>query len=297
MTTLNQLIDEVLMNLAGFGMRHDPVTYITGAITSTSSTATIADTESIGKGVIEIDDELIYVSSFDRSTGIINIPPFGRGYAGTTAASHTLNSKVTINPVYSRNAVKRAINDTILGVFPDLFGVSSYQFTYNTSVNSYSLPSGLQSVLAVSYESIGPSKEWRTVRGWRVDPMADASSFNSSNSITLLSYVEPGRTVRVFYTTEPDIMESGLDDFSSITGLPESCKDVIVFGAAYRMLSFVDAGRTQYMAPEALAQSAGVQFGSANNSAKYVYALFQQRLQEEKRKLMEKFPVRTHFTN
>lgn len=297
MTTFKQMVDETMLNLAGFGMRHDPVTYITGSLSSSATSTTIADTESIGKGVIEIDDELIYVSSFDRATGVVNIPPFGRGFAGTTAATHAANAMVTINPTYTRQAVKKALNDTVLAVFPDLFGVASHTFTYSPAVTTYSLPAAVQSVLAVSYQAIGSSQEWRPVRGWRVDPMADTTAFPTGNTITLTSVVEPGRTVRVTYTTEPAVMAVDADVFTTVTGLPESCRDVITFGAAYRLLSFVDSGRTQFMAPEALAQSAGIQSGSATNSAKYVYALFQQRLQEEKRKLQEKFPVRIHFTN
>lgn len=297
MTTFKQMVDETMLNLAGFGMRNDAVTYITGSLSSSATTATIADTESIGKGVIEIDDELIYVNSFDRASGVINIPPFGRGFAGSTAATHAANAMVTINPIYTRQAVKRAINDTIQAVSADLFAVGTTTFTYSPAITTYALPADVDGILAISYESIGASKEWRPIRMWRTDFMADTTAFPTGKTITLIGPVEPGRTVRVTYTKDPSVLSADADVFATVSGLPESCRDVITYGASYRLLSFVDAGRTQYVAPEALAQSAGVQFGSATNSAKYVYALFQQRLQEEKSKLQSKFPVRIHFTN
>jgi hypothetical protein len=45
-------------------------------------------------------------------------------------------------------------------------------------------------------------------------------------------------------------MTSGTDDFSAVTGLPESCRDVIVYGAAYRLLSFIDPGRINLTSAE-----------------------------------------------
>jgi hypothetical protein len=152
-------------------------------------------------------------------------------------------------------------------------------------------------VLSVSYESIGPTKEWRPVRGWRLDAMADPSSFGSSNSITLLSAVEPGRSVRVIYTMEPDVLESAQDDFSSTTGLPDSAKDVIVYGAVYRLLSFIPAARLNYATADAEMQSSRLDINAGTNIAKYFYALFQQRLAEESKKLVDKYPIRPHYSN
>lgn len=297
MTTFKDMVDETLLHLAGYGMRNDAVTYITSAITSSATSLTVADTESLGKGMLEIGDELIYVSSFDRSTGVVGVPPFGRGFSGTTAVSHASGSMATLNPVFTRQAVKKALNDTITAVFPGLFGVSSYTFTYSPAQLTYSLPSAAQTVLSVSYETIGASKEWKPVRAWRLDAMADPSTFSSSNSITLLSGIDPGRSVRVFYTTEPDILESDIDDFSAITGFPESSKDVIIYGAAYRLLSFIPAGRLNFATADAEMMSSRIDIGSGTNIAKYVYALYQQRLAEESKKLVDKYPIRPHFTN
>ena len=42
---------------------------------------------------------------------------------------------------------------------------------------------------------------------------------------------------------KPQTMTSGTDEFANVTGLPETCRDVIIYGAAYRLLSFVDPGR------------------------------------------------------
>lgn len=297
MATLNDLVDETLQHLSGYSMRQDALTHLEDPVTASDVSIKVNNAESVGRGTIEIDDELIWVDGINRTTGVLTIPPYGRGYLGTSAVAHDDNSKVTVNPTFTRFMIRKAINDTLLAVSDRLFGVGSYTFTYSPAVTTYSLPDNVDNVLGVSFQAIGPTKEWVPVRGWRLDKMANPSALNSTKSITLLSLVDPGVTVQVTYTFDPDILESASDDFSSVTGLPDSCKDVVVLGAVYRLLSMVDPGRLTYVTPEADVQGGRVQFGSGTNVAKYVYALFQQRLMEESAKLLGKYPVRVHYTN
>lgn len=296
MSTFNDLINEVSLNLAGYTMRQDRSTHITDDVTSSALEITIASGENIAKGLVEIGDELVWVDSFDRSNNKLIIAPYGRGFQGTVATSHTAGERVTIAPTFPRQAVKRAINDTILAVYPDLFSVGYTTFTWTPAQNTYALPSDAETILSISYESIGASKEWTPIRDWRSDIVADVSSFDSSSTVTIYSYVDPGRTVKIAYARSPLTLELGEDDFSLTTGFMESVKDVIVFGASYRLLSFVDPGRLTYSSPEADMQTGRIQFGSGTNAAKYVYALYVQRLQDEVRKLKKRYPVRVHYT-
>lgn len=297
MATFNEMVDEVSLHLSGYGMRNEALTHITGAITSTTKQLSVGSAESVGKGLIEIDDELMWVDSFDRTANTVTVAPYGRGYNGTTAVAHTTETKVVINPVFTRKAIKTAINDTILSVGSQLFGVTSTSFTSSVAVSTYALPTNLDNIISVSFEAIGPTKEWVPVRGYRLDKAANVSEFGSSNTITINSFVDPSSIIQVTYSFDPDILEIDSDDFESVTGLPASCKDVIILGAAYRLLSFVDPGRLNYMSAEANSQGQTIPYGSGTNTAKYVYALFQQRLKEESDKLLSKFPVRVHYTN
>jgi hypothetical protein len=76
-----------------------------------------------------------------------------------------------------------------------------------------------------------------------------------------------------------------------------SAKDVAVLGASYHLLSFVEPGRLNFVSPEASVQSDKIQFGSGTNVAKYVYALYQQRLQAEADKLNLDYPIRIRYSN
>lgn len=299
MATLSNMIDEVTLKLAGFTLRQDRQTHLTEAITSSDTEIKVANANNISTGIIEIDDELIYVDSYDRTGKKLNVPPYGRGYSGSNASSHGAGKRVTIAPTFPRTSIKQAINDTVNSVFPSLYSVSSTVFKYKPAQTTYPLPSNAQKILSVSYESTGPSKQWRPVRAYRPDMMANVNSFDSTRSISILSGIEPGRNVQVTYTVEPSIMTADNNDFSLTTGLPETAKDVIVLGAAYRLSSFVDPGRLTFGSAEADQQSqvAGRSYGAGTNTAKYLLALYNQRLQDEARKLAEKFPTRVHYTN
>ena len=296
MTTYNEMVEEVLINLEGFTLRQDRTTYLTAAITSSGLSMALASGDNIGKGIVEIDDELIHIDSVDRSDRSAVISPFGRGYRGTTAAAHSVNTKVTFAPSLPRLSVKRAINDTIRAIYPNVYGVASTTFTYNPSVTTYSLPADAETVLAVSWDTIGPSNEWLPIRRWRHDPTSNVGEYATGNAISIYEPIVPGRTINVVYSKTPTALTNANDVFTTVTGLEETSRDLIVYGAAYRMVSFIDPGRLSFTSPEADQNDTTRQFGSGTNTARYLLALYQQRLQEESNRLNGKYPVRVHYT-
>jgi hypothetical protein len=298
MATFGSMADEVVRKLAGFTLRQDRQTHLTAAVNTTAVSITVASANNISNGIIQIDDELIYVDSYDRNSGVLSIPPYGRGYNGTSPSSHAVGARVIVSPTFPSVDVKDAINETLLATFPDLYTTGTHTFSFSPAKSTYALPEEVETVLAVSYETTGPSKEWLPVRGYRIDPMANTEAFNSKNSITLLSGVESGRTVQIFYTAAPTVMDADDDDFEIVTGLPASCKDVMVLGAAARLASFIDPGRLTFGSAESDQQSqiAGRSYGAGTNASKYLLALYDKRLSEESRKLNDRNPIRIHFT-
>ena len=294
-TTYANLVDEVLLNLSGYTLRQDRTTHLTGNITTSSTTLNLASVSNIGKGLVEIDDELLWIDSYDRISNTATIPPYGRGYNGSTAASHTANTKVTIAPTFPRATVKNAINDTIDAVFPKLFGVGTYTFTLQATKTMYEVPAEVETILDVKWSTVGPSNEWLPVKSWRQDPTANTTAFTTGNSVGVYDAITPGRTVQVFYTKKPSLLANANDNFTT-TGLPTSCKDVIMYGAAYRLASFIDPGRLTYTSAEADNADSKIQYGSGASTARFLLALFNQRLTEESEKLRDVYPIRIHYT-
>jgi hypothetical protein len=297
-TTYANLVDEILLNLAGYTLRQDRATHLTQNVTSSGLGLSLASVSNIGMGTIEIEDELLWIDSYDRISSTATVAPYGRGYQGTTAEAHTLNTKVVIAPTFPRATVKKAINDTIDAVFPNLFGVGVHTFNFNTAVTTYSLPADSETILYVSWKSTGPTQEWVPVRNWRQDSFANATSFATGQTISIYDRIDAGRTVQVYYTKKPTTLEASGPSatFESVTGLPSSCKDVIVYGAAYRLAAFIDPGRLNYNSAEADNADTKIQYGSGASTARFLLALFQQRLNEETKKLRDVYPTRIHYT-
>jgi len=148
MATLNDLISEVRSSLAGFTLRQDRISYLTSALTTTSTAIPIGSSNNLAKGIIEIDDELIWIDNFTKENNTMNAAPgFGRGYQGTSPAPHAVNAQVILTPSYPRTNIKQAINDTIGSVYPKLWAVYSYTFTFNASQVTYALPDVVVSFL------------------------------------------------------------------------------------------------------------------------------------------------------
>lgn len=297
-TTYANLVDEITLNLSGYTLRQDRTTHLTADITSTGLSLSFGSVTNIGKGVVEIDDELIWLDSYDRVSSTAIVAPYGRAYHGTVGAAHVANTKVTVAPTFPKASIKKAINDTIDAVFPNLFAVGVYTFTYNTVKTTYSLPAEVETILNVSYKPTGPTEEWMPLRNYRADVFANTTAFTTGQSISVYDRIEAGRTIQVFYSKKPTTLAASESTgvFETVTGLPSSCKDVIVYGASYRLSSFVDPGRLNYSSAEADQADSKIQYGSGASTSRFLLALYQQRLNEETKKLRDIYPTRIHYT-
>jgi hypothetical protein len=298
------MIDEVLVNLSGYTFQQDRSTYLTSAVTTLTSPSSsplilsLASTDNVGKGVVEVDEELMWVDTFDRVGNTATVAPYGRGYLGTTASTHAVDAKVTVSPIFPRYVVKNAINDTIRAVGTQLMAVKQTSFTFNAAVNTYEFDNlNIENILTMMWQDVGPTKEWIRIKRWDFDPLADTATWGSgSQTVSIYDYITPGRTVKVMYVTQPSALSSTSDVFETVTGYPSSAKDVIILGAAYRLLAYLDPARASQISPQADEIDAKRAFGSANSAARQLFALFQQRLREEISAQQGQYPPRVHYT-
>jgi len=296
MATFNNIIDDVQMDLSGYTYRQDRVTYLLTEATTNALVINVASTDNIGKGIIEIDDEMMWVDSYDRQANTITLAPFGRGYNGTTAATHAANSKVTVTPTYPRYAVKRAINDTIGAIYPKVYAVSSSAVSFLASRTTYAVPAEAIQILSMAWQSVGPTKEWLPIRQWRWDPIAYASSFPTGRTVSIYDNVLPGRTINIVYAHIPSGMTNNSDDFETITGLPSSMRDVVAYGAAWRLSSYIDPARISITGAAADEIDSKRPYGTGTNVTKQLQALYVNRLEEESLKQKLQYPTRVHYS-
>jgi hypothetical protein len=308
-TTLENMIDEVLINLAGYTFQQDRATYLKDPVTTTTSSSasplilSLGSTESVGKGIIEIGEELMWVDSYDRIANTATIAPYGRGYLGSTADTHAADKKVTISPTFPRYSVKRAINDTIRSLGSAIFSVKTTTFTYNAAVSTYAFANlNMKNVITISWQSIGPSKEWVPIRHYDFDSTANPEAFGYTTGTDIVQTITigdnpiSGRTVKVTYATDPVAFTTNSQDYSTQTGLPESTKDVAILGAAYRLLTYLDPARASQVSPQADETDSKRPYGASQTATKQLYALYQQRLNEETKSQQQNYPPRVHFS-
>jgi hypothetical protein len=295
-TTFGSIVVDVALNLSGYSLRQDRTTHLTAPITASSTSLSIASND-IGKGLVQIDDELIWIDSYDRISNTATVPPYGRGYNGTTATTHEVGAKVTVAPIFPKIMIKKAIQETLDAVYPKLYSVIHYNFNANAVKTTYPVPADAQTIIYASWQNVGPTGEWIPIRKWRFDSFANPGTYPTGNTISIYDRsIVPGRDIQVTYIRKPSGFVDTTDVFEDTTGLPSSTKDVIVYGAAWRLLSFVDAGRLTYQSAEADAADSKLQFGSASSAARNLLALYTQRLNEESDKLVDQYPFRPHYS-
>jgi hypothetical protein len=290
--TFSSLIDEVIVSLQGFGGNVDQMSTLTTGCTSNGLSLSVDSTQTIGRGIIEIDQELMYALS--QSGGTLTIAPWGRGWKGTTASTHATNAAIYIAPTYPRSVVAREINNTIRAVYPQLFDVKSTDITMNSRDWQYELPVDCDRVLYVDWKySIVTS--WQPLHGWEEVQAANTTDFPTSGNFLAVS--EPlmaDSTLHVTYMAQPTLLANDTDPFAATTGLPASSRDVIVYGAASRLLPWVDASHISQESVPSDAQDQQRPPGTATQLAKQMLQMYLMRLTQERQALLQRYPIKAH---
>ena len=303
--TLDVLTDEVIMNLAGYTLQQDRTTHLTSNITTTTSTLATPTTfslnaDEIGSGTIEINDELLWVDSYDRISKTATIPPYGRGFMGTTATTHNAGDRVVISPTFPRSSVKRSIQDTIRAIGSSIYAAKNTSFIYSPSTDVYEFENlNVQNVLRMSWQDTGSTKRWVPITRFTFEPSPDAATFSANSQTVTINdrFIQAGRKVNVTYATAPSTLStSSTDSFADQTGLSESVRDVVVLGASYRLLSFLDPARNAITSPQADEIDSKRQYGSGNAATRALYQLYASRLAEEVQAQQQQYPPRIRYS-
>lgn len=291
MATLNELTEQTLGEINGYVRNQESVTIALNVVDSDDLSITVDDASAISKGIVEIDDELIYVKKSIAASGTIQVlgtatNQVGRGWRGTTATSHVSGSVIRNNPLFPRTQVKRALLETIKGMnFPV---IKQTNFDFTGSQYAYSLPSELEDITGVSWELPDSTGVWALIKRWRIDTnYYDEDTNTYGQAIVLNEAPMAGARVNVQYTAFPTTITDNQQ--LTVSGLPASCEDVVRLGAMYRLLSTVDPGKVIATSVSADALDQPVSAGASTTAAKYIFQLYTVRLAEEIAKAQANF--------
>lgn len=295
MANRNDLIDEVLLSLAGYLTDQEllgtTASSLTASVTAFTVTGSVfPDGSGFQPGIAEIDGELVYVGSVNPGTGAFtNVI---RGYGGTTAATHTIDSIVRANPRVPKVKVLRAINDTIDEVYPKLYAIDEKQITAYDFVTSYDLPADAVDVISVSIQEPGLASAYRASYRWQF--IANPSDESATGKQIQVGDAWTGSEIHVVYATAPTKFSETWatnEDFSTATGLPDWCREVITLGAAYKVMAFLDAGRIAERTAEGDLIAMQSPIGTAQKLSQHLFALYTERMNRAEARLRSQYDV------
>jgi hypothetical protein len=301
MTTLGDLVDDVLGTLHGWSQQQEQSSYLTATVDADDLSIPVNDASGFTKGQIEIDGELLWVDSVAGNT--LLIAPYGRGYRSTVAASHSSGVRVTFRPSFPRSRVITEINNTIGAISDDVYGINTGNLEYDGPQYTYELPADdfadFDDVLSVAWDLDDGNNGWLPVRRWKVDRFADTTMFPSGVSLTVLDAITPGSTVRVTFkqAAQPfDPAGAESQALTAVTHLAESCRDLLTLGATAALAFGADLGASQTRGPGMDAVDDTRAPGAATQVARQLFARYQLRVDSERSRLLSSVPSAVHYT-
>lgn len=289
MTTTSQMIDQASAMLHSYTGTLENTTYLTSAVGVSDVEIPVAHPSFINRGLIEVGEELMHVMNVGDTSA--TLMPFGRGVMNTVAVPHLINTRVTNDPYFPRQQIFEAMKRCIHNIQLDLYTVEQTAFTYSTVQTTYEMPADAVRVISVQYEVVGPSREWVNVNHWDLDLNAATAT---GKSIVLRECIQSGRTVQVMYAAELPVPETVGTDLQAI-GIPEWMQPVILYGTCWEMSQFLEPQRLTLRSVEQRSQLQVDPAGAASNVAKQLYAMYQLRLENARKRLLTTHPTPKHY--
>ena len=185
----------------------------------------------LGNGaLVEIDQELMLVTAANTSTRTLTV---SRGYSGTTAAAHSDEANLYINPTFPRKSVFDAVADNISRLYPSLYNITTTNVTSNSTyaevpattvsiVNSW-----VQNADGDQYTSAG------------IELLTNFPP-SSTNTAVQFSNTTNGKTVYLVVKRKFARPTAETDDLSTVCFLEDSYHQIIMIGAVADIMGATD---------------------------------------------------------
>ena len=283
--TLGQLVTEIVTTVQGYAVAPDQLVSLKTTVTA-AALILVVDGE-CSPGLLEIDDELVYVTAVDLLSGTCTVHPRGRGWLGTTAAAHTAGAVVVVSPTLPRSRCVTLVNDVVSSLYPSVYGVGSGTGTVDGP--SLEIPADAEAILDVRVQD--SNGYWQTVRHWQAE---NASAVGLTGRVVRLPRNCLGDLVQVVYASRPEQLAAS-EQYWSDTGLSIGLKDVVVMGVLARFAMVLDLGRLtdRFATPKGDQQQP--QLGAGFGMARQLKADFTAALDREAKALRDLYPARSHF--
>jgi len=240
--------------------------------------------------ILEIDSELMYIWTADTGTKSLVVE---RGYNGTTAAAHTANALIKVNPRFPRAQVLESINDEMADLsspMHGLFQVKTLDIDYNGSDTMIDLVgvTSIIDILSVSVRYL--TDDYPVARKIRLVRDVPTDDFPSGYALRFDQGVFPGR-LRIVYKAAYVTASTESSDINTTCGIQESVTDIVAIGAQLRLMSPREIKRNFTDSQGDSRRAEEVPSGAVGGSITNLQRLRRDRIQAEAARLMRSYPT------
>lgn len=290
MSTVGTVIDRTVRQLMSGTVEER--NKLATSITATATTIVVSyDIRALQPGgVFQIDSELFYIWETNPGSKSLIVE---RGWNGTTAASHSANAIITVDPKFPRAQVLEAINaelDDLSSPMNGLFQVKSMDLDYNGSWAMLNIPTTDKIIDLVSVSLRFLATDYPTIRRIRLVRDLPNDDFNSGYALRFDEQVRAGR-LHIVYKTPFNNVTTDAQNIQNISGLPSTCEDILMMGAQIRLVSPREIKRnfTETQGDTRRAEEVGS--GSVAGSINNLIRMRRDRITAEAAKLQRQYPT------
>lgn len=241
--------------------------------------------------VFEIESELFYVWESNPTNKTATVE---RGYAGTTATSHSAGAIITVNPRFPRGQMLDALNadlDDLSSTAHGLFRVVTTSLTYNGADRQVNIPSSGTILELIDVRLRYSSDEYPIIHGSRLQTGLPTTDFPSGNSLVLDDPVMAG-TLRVRYKAPFVRASSESSDLTTDCFLPATCEDIVEMGVVMRMMAGREIKRNFTESQGDTRRADEVPQGAITASITNIQRLRRERIIAEAGRLKAQYPIK-----
>lgn len=240
--------------------------------------------------VIEVDAELLYIWEATSGTKTLVVE---RGYMGTTPASHTAGTVITLNPRFPKQTLLDALNqdiDDLSSPANGLFQVVVTDLTYNGSDRQVDI-TGASAVLdLIDVRLRYKADDYPVIHGTRLQRDLPTSDFSSGYAIVFDDACAAG-SLRVRYKT-PFVRAASLtSSLQTVCMVPIEMEDILELGVMIRAVGPREVRRNFTEAQGDTRRAEEVPAGAVMNSMANIMRLRRDRILAEKAKLARQYPL------
>ena len=259
---------------------------------SATSVVTSYDLGGLRTGaVFEIDSELFYVWDANPSTKTLTVE---RGYAGTTAASHSSGAVLTLNPRFPRAQMLDAVNadlDDLSSTANGLFRVVTTDLTYNGSDRQINITGSGTVIELLDARLRYLADDHPVLNAVRLQTGLPTTDFASGNTLVFDEPVMAG-TVRVRYKAPFVRASSEASDLTTNCFLPTTCDDIIEMGVVMRLMAAREIKRNFTESQSDTRRADEVQAGAVTQSIANIQRMRRERIVAEAGRLKAQYPIK-----